>query len=139
MDDKDYAYAGPITALRPEHAWLLDQLPNDAVAICAAVQGLVTQPDDAARAGVPKDRLAEKKIRPASRLLDVVLARDRAPLSQAREPARRVVGTCRHFAVLSVALLRAKGIPARARCGFATYFQPGLALDHWIAEYWRDR
>lgn len=38
-----------------------------------------------------------------------------------------------------MALLRAKGVPARARCGFATYFQPGLALDHWIAEYWRDR
>jgi hypothetical protein len=139
VDNKDYADAGPITALRPEHARLLDRLPNDAAAICAAVQGLVIQPDDAAGAGVPEDRLAEKHIRPASRLLDVVLAHDRAPLSRAREPAARVVGTCRHFAVLSVALLRAKGIPARARCGFATYFQPGLALDHWIAEYWWDR
>ena len=139
VDNADYADAGPLTALRPEHAHLVDQLPDDPVAICAAVQGLVIQPDDASRAGLPQHRLAEKNIRPVSRLLGVVLEHDRAPLSQARAPARRVVGTCRHFAVLSVALLRARAIPARARCGFATYFQPGLSLDHWIAEYWRDR
>jgi transglutaminase-like putative cysteine protease len=47
-----------------------------------------------------------------------------------------VIGTCRHFAVLSCALLRYRGIAARVRCGFATYFQPGQGLDHWITEYW---
>lgn len=26
----------------------------------------------------------------------------------------------------------------RVRCGFATYFQPGEGLDHWIVEYVRD-
>jgi hypothetical protein len=31
--------------------------------------------------------------------------------------------------------LRHRGIPARVRCGFATYFQPGQGLDHWITEY----
>jgi hypothetical protein len=35
------------------------------------------------------------------------------------------------------ALLRAKGIPARSRCGFATYFGwTGQYEDHWICEYW---
>lgn len=33
-------------------------------------------------------------------------------------------------------MLRHKGIPARARCGFATYFIPGRYVDHWVAEYW---
>jgi hypothetical protein len=37
-----------------------------------------------------------------------------------------------------VALLRAKGIPARARCGFATYFQPDRFVDHWLCEYWQE-
>jgi hypothetical protein len=50
-----------------------------------------------------------------------------------------VVGTCRHFAVLSCALLRYRGVAARARCGFATYFQPGQGLDHWITEYWNEK
>jgi transglutaminase-like putative cysteine protease len=70
------------------------------------------------------------------KLIDALLALDPAPLAVAREPARRVIGTCRHFAVLSCALLRYRGIAARVRCGFATYFQAGQGLDHWITEYW---
>ena len=69
------------------------------------------------------------------RLAATLLALDPAPLLVPREPAVRVVGTCRHFAVLACALLRHRGFAARVRCGFATYFQPGLGLDHWIIEY----
>lgn len=32
-------------------------------------------------------------------------------------------------------LLALPGIAARVRCGFATYFQSGQGLDHWITEY----
>jgi len=34
------------------------------------------------------------------------------------------------------ALLKNQGIPARARCGFGTYFIPGHYEDHWMTEYW---
>lgn len=34
-----------------------------------------------------------------------------------------------------VAILCAKGIPARARCGFGSYFNPGYFEDHWVCEY----
>jgi hypothetical protein len=37
-----------------------------------------------------------------------------------------------------MAVLRSHGTPARARCGFGTYFEPGKTIDHWIVEY-RDR
>jgi hypothetical protein len=30
---------------------------------------------------------------------------------------------------------RSKGVPARLRCGFATYFGSGWE-DHWVCEYW---
>jgi hypothetical protein len=33
-------------------------------------------------------------------------------------------------------MLRHKGIPARARCGFGTYFDPDQNVDHWVGEYW---
>ncbi|MET9525897.1 transglutaminase domain-containing protein [Streptomyces coeruleorubidus] len=46
------------------------------------------------------------------------------------------MGTCRHFATLACAILRARGVAARARCGFGTYFVEGRGLDHWITEYW---
>jgi hypothetical protein len=35
-----------------------------------------------------------------------------------------------------VACARHNGIPARARCGFADYFDPGEHGEHWVAEYW---
>ena len=40
--------------------------------------------------------------------------------------------------MISCALLRHRGVAARARCGFATYFQSGKGLDHWVTEYWDD-
>jgi hypothetical protein len=43
---------------------------------------------------------------------------------------------CRHFAVMLCAILRTKGVPARARCGFGGYFVPGKFEDHWVCEYW---
>ena len=67
-----------------------------------------------------------------------ITALDNRPLFALRPPAKRLVGTCRHFSVLLVALLRQQGVPARAWCGFATYFTPGQFEDHWVSEYWSD-
>jgi len=50
-----------------------------------------------------------------------------------REASNRIVGLS-HFAVLSCAFLRYRGIPRGPLC-FATYFQVGQGLDHWITEY----
>jgi hypothetical protein len=38
--------------------------------------------------------------------------------------------------LLFCSILRSKGIPARLRCGFASYFEPDHYEDHWICEYW---
>ncbi|MET8976842.1 transglutaminase-like domain-containing protein [Streptomyces sp. NPDC004539] len=86
-------------------------------------------------AGAPEERLREKGIRPAANLVARLAALDPTPLHLSRAPATRVVGTCRHFAVLACAFLRAGGVPARVRCGFGTYFRAGHGLDHWITEY----
>jgi Transglutaminase-like superfamily len=134
----DYATAGPLTDLSDVDPVLLARIAGDPVDICRPAGDLVIQPRDATALGVPEARLDEQSVRPALRLVDALLALDRAPLDVPRRPERRVVGTCRHFAVLSCALLRHRGIPARARCGFATYFQPGRGVDHWITEYWRE-
>lgn len=135
-DQLDYSTPGLLTALGAIDPTLLDGLGADPVEVCWPVHQLVIQPDDAIRAGVPAVRLAEKNIRPVSELLAALVSLDPAPLRVPRPATRRVVGTCRHFAVMSCALLRARSVPARVRCGFATYFQPGQALDHWITEYW---
>jgi hypothetical protein len=135
----DYSAPGVFTSLSDDQLPFLDGLPDDPVGICTAVRDLVIQPPDAAAIGVPEERIAEERaIRPARNLVGVLTSLRPAPLAEPRTPDRRVVGTCRHFATLATALLRARGVTARARCGFATYFVPGRSVDHWVVEYQRD-
>ncbi|WLW50187.1 transglutaminase-like domain-containing protein [Streptomyces sp. YU58] len=136
-DPLDHSRPGPLTRFRAEQSALLDGLPDDPVGICTAVHDLFIQPFDAARLGIPEERMAERNIRPVSELVDRLMALDPAPPHRARAPEKRVVGTCRHWATLACALLRARGMPARARCGFGTYFAAGRGFDHWITEYWK--
>ncbi len=132
----DYAEPGALTSLSGAAEEALVPVGHEAVAICSPVHGLVLQPTEAGKIGLPPERLAENQIRPAAKIVAVLCALGTTPLSMPRHADQRVVGTCRHFAVLSCALLRYRGIPARARCGFATYFQKGQGLDHWVTEYW---
>jgi hypothetical protein len=131
----DYRSPGPFTDLRAVDPAALRGLASDPIGLCRPVSRLVIQPGDAETAGIPAARLAENQIRPAATLVERLMALDPAPLSEPRQAGVRIVGTCRHFAVLACALLRNAGIAARVRCGFATYFQPGQALEHWIVEY----
>jgi Transglutaminase-like superfamily len=132
-----YAAPGPFTALTVDQIAMIRRLDLDPRGLCRAAQGLAVSPPEAARVGLPEQRMAESNTRPASTLLQRVLELDAAtPLDQPRPADRRVVGTCRHFAVIATAFLRATGVPARARCGFATYFIPPKKVDHWIVEYW---
>jgi hypothetical protein len=74
--------------------------------------------------------------RDTARLLAAALEVDSRPLTEARTPERRVGARCHAFSRVTVALLRAAGVPARARCGFGAYFRSGWFEDHWVAEYW---
>jgi Transglutaminase-like superfamily len=116
----------------------LDGVPTEAAEIALMVQGLVVHRFWASAYGVevPGDREAELQTRPAAGMILRMLELDPRPLTESRPPGRRFVGNCRHFSALTTALLRRVGIPARARCGFANYFEPGKWVDHWVVEHW---
>src|SRR5438105_2235091 len=132
MDLDYYRSPGPLTELDNEQRVLVDALPADPVQLCAAAQGLLVLPELSTGSELSPRRLDERNLRPARRILQAARSRDGGALDAPRPLKTRVTGTCRHFAVLSCALLRARAIPARARCGFETYFQPGRNNDHWI-------
>lgn len=113
-------------------------LPGDAASVVGFVQGLLIHEAFGAAYGVTlsPERVEEKQIHAAGRMLAQAKRLDGGPLMQARPPARRVVGVCRHFATLFAAVMRSKGVACRARCGFANYFSRGKHVDHWVAEYW---
>jgi hypothetical protein len=132
-----YARAGPITDPGP-HAALLADLPLDVPGLCRAIQGLVLHRNWAQSYGVelPPERFRDAQARTCSAILDRVLELDARPLCEARAPLDRFMGTCRDFSLLLCAMLRRRGVPARARCGFGTYFEPGRFVDHWVVEHW---
>jgi hypothetical protein len=85
------------------------------------------------------ERRTEKQLCGAHAMLDRAERLEVGPLCNSRTPDRRVVGVCRHFATLFVAIARRKQVLARARCGFANYFEAGKHFDHWVAEYWNEQ
>jgi hypothetical protein len=117
---------------------LLADVPRGISAVAQVAHGLVIHEflTEAYGFTLTEDRRDSVQIRPVARMLERLMAEDPRPLTARREPAGRFVGDCRHFTVLAVALLRAQGTPARARCGFGGYFGSGAFEDHWVCEYW---
>jgi hypothetical protein len=122
------------------HAHLFAGLPGDPAELAAIIQGLLLHEFFAPAYGVDlsEERRGTVHLRPVEQWLASIAAEDGRPLTVPRPPSSRLVANCRHFTVLLVAMLRAQNIPARARCGFGTYFIPGSFEDHWVAEYWNE-
>jgi hypothetical protein len=133
-----YAEPGILTRIDRDTAATVRSSHLSAVELCTVAQGLIVLQSDAFGSGLSDARMAERNTRPVSTLLRRALELNEAPFDRPRPLSDRVVGSCRHFAVVATALLRASGIPARARAGFAAYFKHGKWLDHWVCEYWAD-
>jgi len=122
-----------------KHAQLFDELPSELDRLVCTIQHLVVYDVVAADFygfNLPEKRHREIHIRPMEQMLDRLLALEQQKLSVARPVDKRLAGRCRHFVLLLIAVLRAKGVPARARCGFGAYFNPPYFEDHWVCEYW---
>ncbi len=125
------------------HARLYDGLPSGVDALAGIVQGLVIDKDLPKLFGLDLDagvRLGEVDTRYAADICDRLLEKDDRPLAEAREPARRFIGSCRDYALLLCSMLRHARVPARLRFGFATYFskKPDAYSDHCVCEYWNE-
>lgn len=133
-----YRTPGPITSLEA-HTEFTDMLPRDPTALYQVAQGLIMHDMWVQSYGIEYDERQEYPQQTAwmADLLDHALKLDNRSLLIPRAPEKRVIACCREFATLFCALLRARGIPARSRCGFATYFGWGGEYeDHWVTEYW---
>jgi len=122
-----------------EHEAMYAKIPDDVGSIVKSVQGAVVhgglvrlyelKPSEAQNGGF--------NIRRTDELLGRIKALDDAGLDMHRPPEKRLVANCRQFAVLTCSILRHKGIPARARAGYALYtWRHGKYENHWICEYW---
>lgn len=132
-----YAEPGPMTDLSGVDPRSLQGLPNDAFGVCGVSRHLIVHEflADAYGLGDVSDRFNELEIRPADEIIATIIGLDPRPLVEPREAEDRMIGNCRQYTVLSSALLRRAGIPARARAGFSGYFDDTW-VDHWVVEQW---
>jgi hypothetical protein len=132
-----YAQPGRLTSAGA-YADLLEAVPSDPAQLARTLQGLVIHEHlvDAYGVTLSDDDRQSVHVRPADELIARIAARDDRPLNVPRAPEQRVAGNCRHYTVLLVTALRARSVPARARCGFGDYFAEGRYEDHWVGEYW---
>ena len=120
------------------HTDRFDDLPTDLPGIIQVIQGVMLHLHWAGRYGVKltKDRQEEANLRTVKDRLAKIFELHDAPLVQPRPLSKKTVGTCRDFTLLLTGMLRHRGVPARARAGFGTYFTPDRFEDHWVCEYW---
>jgi Transglutaminase-like superfamily len=139
-----YSTCSPMTYLpdEPEINTLLKELPDSVPEIVKIVQNTLLHIFWAERYGekVSEERSKEVNLRSAADILRRAHELNPEKLVAKRKLSEKVIGNCRDFTVLSVALMRKKEIPARARCGFGAYFSsPDMKIqymDHWVVEYW---
>lgn len=117
----------------------LRALPSRLAEQCAVIQGLLIHRDLAKMiygVTLTETQRDDAHLRTLPEMLARIRELDGAPLTSARPPEHKMPAVCRHFTVMLCSILRAHGIPARARCGFGAYFNPPRYEDHWVAEYW---
>lgn len=121
-----------------EYETLYQDLPDTLTGIISVIQGLFLHIHWASSYGVEPDerQRGHGQTRYMRDILKVLMELEESPLKERRPNNQRFYGNCRDYALFLTSILRWKGIPARCRCGFATYFNPHLYEDHWIVEYW---
>jgi hypothetical protein len=136
-----FVYASQSTITDPgPMAYLFDGLPTDVSSLRRIASGLVVhyRAEDLKAIGIPDERVAEINTRYVEQMLRRIIELDDRPLTEERPKEKRLVGCCRDFTVLFLSMLRHRGVPARGRVGFASYFAPGWNVDHEVAEVWDD-
>ena len=132
-----YAAPGEFTQIGRFHDEL-DAVMQDPAAIARFVQGLLIHEAlaPAYEVTVSEKRTTEKQLHGADAIFERAKKLKPSALIDPRSPSERVLVVCRHFALVFVSVMRTMGIPSRVRCGFASYFEPGKHVDHWVGEYW---
>jgi len=135
-----YQLQGQISDPGPfsEHLYALpDALPD----LVQSIQGLMLHMHWASRHGLTLNRARkeEANLRTMKDRLDKIITLCDEPLNYSRLITQKSVGTCRDFALMLTSIFRQRGVPARARCGFGTYFTKGRFEDHWVCEFWMEK
>jgi hypothetical protein len=118
------------------YAGLYGDLPYAPAELRDIVSRLIIHVAWAARYGLPPDTPMSRETQTASERLKLSRALSPGSLPTHRPAEKRSFGSCRDYSLMLCSMLRHHAVPARIRCGFATYFAISPFEDHWICEFW---
>jgi formylglycine-generating enzyme len=125
-----------------EYKYLYKDLPDSLPELCDLIKSQFIHPYAELpkyREQIPKERWDELLNYPTVKtILKGLLVYDSRGLVIDRKPENRLVLGCREYAILLASILKYRGIPARVRCGHATYLIPGFHASHTICEVWNE-
>jgi sulfatase modifying factor 1 len=123
-----------------EYAYLYKNLPDSLPELCKLIRSQFIHPFAELpqyREQIPKERWNEMMNYPTVKsILKGLVASNPAGIIYNRKPEDRLVLGCPQNAILLASILKYRGIPARVRCGHATYLIPGFHGSHTICEVW---
>ena len=123
-----------------EYAYLYKNLPDSLPELCKLIRSQFIHPFAELpqyREQIPKERWNEMMNYPTVKsILKGLVTYNPAGLIYNRKPEDRLVLGCPQNAILLASVLKYRGIPARVRCGHATYLIPGFHVSHTICEVW---
>jgi len=113
-----------------------NNFPQDVKSLTEIIRGVGMHPCHLNGLILPSERINDRYLKTVQEVVKKIKILDDSDLIKNRNDENKIVIICRHFAMLLTSILREQGVPARCRCGFATYFSNGWFEDHWICEYW---
>lgn len=133
---KDFYKTQSIFSDPCDYAYLYDFFSDNIVELTKQVQQLFLHYADLNLFSISVDdeRYDELNFRYIKKSIEKLLLLDSSDLVSERSPEKRVMGVCRDTSLLMCSILRSRGISARLRSGFVTYFIPGLFLDGFCVE-----
>ena len=125
-----------------ELEYLYEDLPDSLTELCQLIKSQTIHPMGELpryREQIPKERSNEDLKYPTVKsILEGLLSYDSSGLIKERKPEDRLLIGCRHNSILLASILKYRGIPARVRCGHATYLIPEFHTSHTICEVWNE-
>ncbi len=125
-----------------EYAYLYKNLPDSLPELCKLIRSQFIHPFAELpqyREQIPKERWNEMMNYPTVKsILKGLVTYNPAGLIYNRKPEDRLILGCPQNAILLASILKYRGIPARVRCGHATYLIPEFHGSHTLCEVWNE-
>jgi len=124
-----------------EYKYLYKNLPDSLPELCSVIKSQfihVYEELPKYHDQIPRERWNESLTMypTVQSILKGLLSYDSRGIVKDRKVENRLVLACREYAMLLASILQYRGIPARVRCGFAPYLNPGFHTGHEICEVW---